>query len=62
MNFKEWLVNFLITFIITLIVSAAVTFLWNYLVHKNCTINWETAFPLAIIFGIVFPTMDAIKK
>jgi len=62
MNFKEWLVNFVITFIITLIVAAVVTFIWNYLVHKTCGVNWETAFTLAIIFGIVFPTMDAMKK
>ena len=62
MKFKDWLLNFIIVFIITFLVAAIITFLWNYVFHKTCVADWETAFTLALILGIVYPTTEAFKK
>lgn len=62
MKFKDWLINFVVVFVITFVVTAVITFLWNYFFHKTCGVNWETASMFAIIFGIILPTMDSLKK
>lgn len=38
---------------VTLVTTAIVTFLWNIIGHREGTIDWETSFRFAIIFGIV---------
>jgi len=53
MNIKKILINFVAVFALTLVVSAIVTFLWNLIRHGVGTTDWETAFRLAIIIGIV---------
>lgn len=62
MNFKKLLLGFITVFASTLIVSIGVTYLWNLIFHDVATIDWETSFRFAIIFGIVFPFIDSRKK
>jgi hypothetical protein len=35
------------------VTAAVVTFLWNVIGHGESTVDWETSFRLAIIFGII---------
>lgn len=62
MNFKKVFINFVIGFAVTLIVSSLVTYLYSLGFHETAKIDWETSFQLAIIFGIVFPAMEARKE
>jgi len=62
MNFKTVFINFVVGFSITLIVSSLVTYLYSLGLHETAKIDWETSFQLAIIFGIVFPAMEARKE
>lgn len=58
---KNLIIDFVITFIVVFIVAAAVTFLYSLIVHGNSVIGWETAFQLAVIFGIVVPWINRRK-
>jgi Na+-driven multidrug efflux pump len=62
MNFKKVFISFGIGFAITLIVSSLVTYLYSLGFHETANVDWETSFQLAIIFGIVFPAMEARKE
>ncbi len=53
MNIKNLGVDFVTVFAVTLVTTAIVTFLWNIIGHGESTIDWETSFRLAIIFGII---------
>jgi H+/Cl- antiporter ClcA len=53
MNTKKLVVEFGTVFVVTLVISAIVTFLWNLIGHGESTIDWETSFRFAIIFGII---------
>ena len=53
MNTKKLVIEFGTVFAVTLVVTAIVTFLWNLIGHGASTIDWETSFRFAIIFGIV---------
>lgn len=54
MNIKKLLVDFTIFFAVTLLVLVVVTLLWNLIVHRASTIDWETSVRFAIVFGIIF--------
>ena len=54
MNIKKLLVDFVTVFAVSLIVSVIVTLLGNLIVHGASTIDWETSFRSAILFGIIF--------
>jgi hypothetical protein len=54
MSLRRALTDFVITFIVTLAVAVGVTFLWSLVFHGAGAIDWETAFRLAIIFGLTF--------
>lgn len=58
MNLKKYLVELAIVFAVTLVVSVAVTFLWSLIVHGAGTVDWETSFRFAILFGILFPWFE----
>ncbi len=62
MDLKKLLLGFITFFAVTLIVSIGVTYLWSLIFHDVATIDWETSFRFAIIFGIVFPLIDSRKK
>ena len=53
MNIKKLVVEFVTVFAVALLVTAIVTFLWNIIGHRASTIDWETSFRFAIIFGII---------
>ena len=53
MNIKKLVVEFGIVFAVALVTVALVTFLWNIIGHGESTIDWETSFRFAIIFGII---------
>ena len=47
--------DFVTVFAVSLIVYVIVTLLWNLIVHGASTIDWETSFRFAILFGIILP-------
>ncbi len=55
MNTRQFLLDVAITIPITFIVATAVTYLYSLIAHGSGTVNWDTAFVLAIILGIVLP-------
>lgn len=54
-NTQQLLRDIAITMPLTFVVTAVVTFLYSLLVHEAGAVNWETAFQLALVFGIVLP-------
>jgi hypothetical protein len=54
MNIKRLLSDFVTVFAVSFIVTGIVTLLGNLIVHGASTIDWETSFRFAIVFGIVF--------
>ena len=53
MNIKKLVVEFGTVFTIALLTVALVTFLWNLIGHGESTIDWETSFRFAVMFGII---------
>lgn len=62
MNIKKSLVDFVTVFAVTLIVCVIVTLLWNLIVHGASTIDWETSFRFAILFGIILPWIETRRS
>ena len=62
MNIKRLLVDVLTVFSVSLVVTSIVTLLWNLIVHKAGTIDWETSFRFAILFGIIMPWMERRRR
>jgi hypothetical protein len=59
MNIKKLLVDVAAVFAVSLFVSVFVSALWNLVVHGAATLDWETSFRLAILFGIIVPWMES---
>jgi hypothetical protein len=55
MDVKKLLVEVLTVSAATLVVSIIVTLLWNLVVHRTGTIDWETSCRFAIVLGIILP-------
>ncbi|MFO7655394.1 MAG: hypothetical protein R6X25_16455 [Candidatus Krumholzibacteriia bacterium] len=55
MNAKTFLFDAAITIPVTFVVAAAVTYLYGLIAHASGQVNWETAFQLAIVLGLVLP-------
>lgn len=53
MNITKLVVEFITVFLVALVTTAIVTFLWNLIGHGTSTIDWETSFRFAIVFGII---------
>ena len=53
MNNKKLAIEFGTVFAVALVTVALVTFLWNLIGHEERTVDWETSFRFAIIFGII---------
>ncbi|MBI5962325.1 MAG: hypothetical protein HY863_02525 [Chloroflexi bacterium] len=53
MNIKKLVVEFVAVFTVTLATAALVTFLWNLIGHGASTVDWETSFRFAVIFGVI---------
>jgi hypothetical protein len=58
MNIGKLVVDSVTVFAATLIVSVIVTLLWNLIVHGASSIDWETSFRFAILFGIILPWIE----
>lgn len=61
MNFKVLILNFAVTFAISFIVAAITTLLWNLIQSGAATVDWTTSFRLAIILGVAFPLVEALR-
>ncbi len=53
MNITKLVVEFITVFVVALVTTAIVTFLWNIIGHGVGTVDWETSFRFAIVFGII---------
>ena len=51
---KRLLVVFVTAFAVTFTVTGIVTLLWNLVFLGASTIDWETSFRFAIVYGIIF--------
>lgn len=58
MNIRKLLVDFVTVFAVSLIASVIVTLLWNLIVHGASTIDWETSFRFAILFGVILSWIE----
>ena len=54
MNIKKLITEYITVFALTLVTVASVTFLWNIIGYGESTIDWETSFRFALMFGIIF--------
>jgi hypothetical protein len=61
-NIRRLLVDSVTVFAVTLIVSVIVTLLWNLVVHGASTVDWETSFRFAILFGIILPWLETRRR
>jgi uncharacterized membrane-anchored protein len=61
-NIKRLIVDGVTVFAVSLVVCVLVTFLWDLFVHEAGTIDWETSFRFAIVFGIIFPWMETRRS
>lgn len=52
---RNLLVDVAVTAPVTFVVAALVTWGYSLVAHGAGVFNWETAFQLALIFGIVLP-------
>ena len=61
MNIKKLVVEFVTVFAVALVTTAIVTFLWNIIGYGESTIDWETSFRFAIIFGIILTWLKSLE-
>lgn len=54
MNIKKVLVDFASVFAVSMIAYAIVDLLWNLIVHGASTVDWQSSFCFAILFGTIF--------
>jgi hypothetical protein len=60
-NARQFLLDVVITMPITFVVAAAVTYMYSLIAHGTGAIDWDTAFRLAIILGIVLPLTRSLQ-
>jgi hypothetical protein len=53
MKIKKLAVEFVTVFAVALVAAAMATFLWSFIRHGENSVDWETSFNFAILFGIV---------
>ncbi|MEJ2601133.1 MAG: hypothetical protein P8Z00_22570 [Anaerolineales bacterium] len=59
MKIKSFLLDMAITIPVTFVVAAVVTYLYSLLVHGSGSVDWDVAFQLAFVIGIVLPLATA---
>lgn len=62
MDVKKLLIGFVTTFSAALVANAMVVYLWNLIFHGQGSFDWGRSFFLAIVLGIVFTVIDALKR
>jgi len=55
MNTRGFLLDMAITMLVTFVVAAVVTYVYSLIAHGSGAVNWDMAFHLAIILGVVLP-------
>ena len=50
---KEFIKSFFTLSLLSFIASAAVTYLYNLLIHGAGFVDWQTSFRFSILFGLV---------
>ena len=53
MKTRKLIIEFGTVFAVALVTAALVTFLWNFIGRGESTVDWETSFRFAIMFGII---------
>ena len=53
MNIKKMVVEFVTTFAAALATAVLVTYLWSRIGYGKTSVDWETSFTLAILFGVI---------
>ena len=61
MDLKKIVIRFIPVFVIALSVSIGVTLSWSLVFHGVATIDWETSFRFATLFGILFLVINSRK-
>jgi hypothetical protein len=59
MKIRRWLLETLVVFSVTLAVSLFVSVTWSLVAHGKRTLDWETSFRFAILFGLIVPWITA---
>jgi hypothetical protein len=62
MNIKRFLIDSVTVFAVTLVGSVFVSLLWDLIAHGGSTLDWETSFRFATIFGIILPILHFPQK
>ena len=55
MNSRQFLVDMAATIPVTFVVAVVVTYLYSLIAHGSGAVDWEAAFDLAFVVGIVVP-------
>jgi len=56
------LIDFATVFAVSVIVCVVVSVLWNLILHGTSTIDWETSFRFAILFGVILSWMETRRS
>lgn len=59
MSNKRLLADMAITMPVTFLVAVVVTYLYNLVAHGAGMVDWDAAFELALVVGIVLPLAQA---
>jgi H+/Cl- antiporter ClcA len=62
MNIKKLVDEFGTVFAVVLVTGAIVTFLWNIIGHGESSIDWESSFRFAIMFGIILTWVKSRER
>ena len=62
MNIKKLASDFVTVFAVNLTLTGIVTLLGNLVVHGASTVDWETSFRFAVVFGIIFSWMESRRS
>jgi hypothetical protein len=62
MNVKKLVSDFVTVFAVSLTLTGIVTLLGNLVVHGASTVDWETSFRFAVVFGIIFSWMETRRS
>lgn len=62
MKVKSFFRSFVIVFAICFVVTAIVSYLYSLIAHGAGTVDWEVAFRMGVILGIVIPLIPLLEK
>jgi hypothetical protein len=62
MKIKSFLFEFIVIAVIVLLVSAVIGYLYDLAVKGTGEFNWNESLRFALLFGIIFPLINAIDR